>query len=307
LPFLAIVAAMAPIGLWNSAAAEALSFAWPAPVTAEITLETEKNGRAVRTLLLLDVTRERTSGLYRMDYRDVKILAIDGRDLSSPGMQAKLPARIKTVARAMPSFLVSPDGTISEFIALEALLETIIEHTADDSAGVMEEQLRKVLFSPQMQQVIRAKAADDWNAWVGIWAGKDLAPGRRLEFRTGSKSTAQQFAGSGYFENLGPVGGRSGAVKLRMELTMEGPEFRRALYQMLAAMAEGSGQDMGDFSADRIKQARRVQRVEAVTDPKTLRPYSINASVEMTFGVEGKGETQRRVETKRFKFDWSDH
>ena len=91
-----------------------------------------------------------------------------------------------------------------------------------------------------------------------------------------------------------------------MELSVSGPELRRAVHRSLADVARQGGQDTRDFTEDRIERAERWQRVDLITDPKTLRPYSVESSVTVTVKLKGEGDARRETETKRFLFDWEE-
>lgn len=282
--------------------AEALRFDWPAPAQALLTLEAQKGGRTVSTEMVLDVS-PLEGGLLRMDYKDVKLLSVDGQDFSSAQAQARLPAAFKAVAAAMPSFIVGPDGEVREIVGLKDLLETVIENTPEDPPRVTREKLREVMLDPQMQKVVRAKAANDWGIWVGIWAGKDIPTGERRDFTTETPVTGGVIPARGYFEHLGEAEGYPGAVRLRMEMVVDGPQFREALFRTLSGLARRAGKPMEGLSADAIEFAERRQIVEVVTDPDTLRPYEAHTTTLVTMRIKDQPERQEK-ESKSFDFAW---
>lgn len=212
---------------------------------------------------------------YRVNFSDVRVLEVNGNDLSSPAAQRAMPASVKAVAAAMPSLVVGGNGKVREVLGLKKILDAVIEAQPEDPPRVTHEGLRAALFAPQMQRVIRGKAFADWALWVAIWSGLDIQPGTRSEFTSVTESFGSKVPASGYFAHRGDAPGRLGLVRLRMQLVADGPGFRGVLFQTLAALAARAGQPQTSFTADRIEHAERREIVELVTDAKTLLPYEV--------------------------------
>lgn len=296
----ALFAAAAP------AAAEPLTFAWTAPSKATVTLDAEKRGNRVKSSMVVSVSRQ-PDGLLRLDYEDVTVLSVNGKPLTSPEGQAAMPPALAAITKAVPSILVNPAGQLVDFIGFDRLIEALIENTPQPEGGQGREQLRKVLSDPRMQTMMRSKAGDDWSTWVGLWAGKELAPGARTDFEAQVASgDGNPLPTHGYFENRGPVEGRPGTVRLYMEVVSDGPEFRAAIHRMLVAMIQSSGQTGDVLPAEQIEDARRVQSVETVTDPETLRPQEVTVTLSTSIKMRGEAE-KSEIERKHFVFDWSAH
>ncbi len=303
LPARSLLAGLLLIGGLGPAFADSLVFRWPAPGAAEVIADVERKGQQARMAFTLKISDTGT-GEYRVDYEDVKLMSMNGQDLSSARAQAALPPAVAAVTRALPSFLVGSDGKLTRFLNLDALLETIITHIPEDPPQVTREKLRAVLKDPTVRRQMTSKATEDWNAWVGTWVGQPvLASGERREFQARSRSMGAEIPATGFYEDLGPVLEYPGARRLRLEVTAEGPAFAEAIHQMIAAMGERSGQSIGDLSVEDIKLARRVHRIELVTDPSTLMPHEVDTLVEVTFQVEGEAVNRQR-EHKHFRFDW---
>lgn len=283
--------------------AENLTFDWPIPAVADVAVDVERKGQQASLAYRLKVSDTGT-GEYRIDYQDARLLSMNGQDLSSPAAQAALPPAVSAVTKALPSFIVGADGKLKRFLNLDRLLDVVISHVPEDPPQVTREKLRAALSSPKVRQTITAKAADDWNAWAGTWVGQPLLEhGERREFRATSRSVGGDIPGEGFYEDLGPVPDHPDRRRLRLQVTAEGPEFAGAIFRMVAGMAEQAGQPIDGLTADKIRLARRVHRIEVITDPATLIPYEVETLVDVTFQVEGE-EISRQRERKRFRFDW---
>lgn len=93
------------------------------------------------------------------------------------------------------------------------------------------------------------------------------------------------------------------SVRLRLEMTADGPEFRRAVFAGLATVAGQDRQSLGDLSPGHVETASRRQTLELVTDPTTLRPYRVDMGTHIAFKLRGQ-PVQTQTEAKSFLFGW---
>jgi hypothetical protein len=271
-----------------------LRFAWPVPAQALVTVDAAKAGRTVRSSLALKVSRD-DRGNIRLDFSDARLLAVDSRVLA-PGLEPSL----GPLAAAMPSLLIGQDGRVREVLGLGHLAEALVA----DSPEAKRDALRLALASPRVQAEFEARATEDWNLWVGIWLGREVPAGGRLVLSSKVDALGTQVEAHGFIADLGSEKGLPGAArKFRLELTADGPDFAKALFDELAGVARVSGRPLGDLSPERIETASRRQFVEAVMDPGTLRPYRVETGTESVFKLRGE-PAQSDAETKSFRFEW---
>lgn len=274
--------------------ADPLRFAWPVPAQALVTVEASKAGHSVSSSLTLKVSQD-AEALTRLDFSDARLLTVDGRDL--------LPDEEHTfgpLAAAMPSLLVDKAGRVVEVLGLEPLTEGLV--AASPEAG--RAGLRRALASPRVQADLKAKAAEDWQAWVGLWLGREVESGRPLVLSTTSQVLGTRVQATGTLAHLGPAAGfPAGAVRLRLELTAAGKDLAQAVYGGLAEAAREAMRPLGDLSPEWIEAASRTQSVELVADPGTLRPYRVDRETRTLVRLRGE-PAQIQIETKSFRFEW---
>jgi hypothetical protein len=289
----------------SQASADELVFDWPETAEAHVTVESEKRGKTAKIAMTLKVSPAQEKGRYLLEYADVKLLEANGVDLSSPEAQAAIPAQARAMLEALPSFLVGADGAMIEIVGLDRVIDTVIYGIPDETGGTKRETLRNMMSSPQMRQLVEAKAASDWDTWVGVWVGRDLPVGKPLKFETEQPLHEVNLVSNGTMENLGPDPAFPGGVRLRTEVVTQGPELLvGAVKTMAAAISEKPGADLDAF-LETIESAERTVTIEVVTDPKTLRPYRAESSMVLTARIKGR-EPEARREIKRFRFDWKD-
>ena len=288
-------------------AADPLRFAWPAPAQALVTVEAAKGGHSARSSLRLTVTRD-LGGPTRLDFSDARLLAMDGSDLSGGAGTGPGEMGSATLEALMPSLLVGPDGRVQDVLGIERLGEALAAGgmggagTARTDASAA--RLRQVLARPGVQAQLRARAGEDWRAWVGVWVGRDLRPGAAIDIIGVVPGMGPAVQAKGAMTHTGVAAGfPSGAVRLRLVLTADGPEFRRAVFEGLAQVAGQDRQALGDLSLERIETASRRQTLELVTDPATLRPYRVDMGTHIVFRLRGQ-EAQTQSEAKSFRFQW---
>lgn len=300
-----VLAALVVLGV--PVTADPLQFAWPAPAKALVTVEAAKGGHSARSSLRLTVTRD-LGGPTRLDFSDARLLAMDGRDLgggvgTGPGEMGSA-----TLEALMPSLLVGSDGRLRDVLGIERLGEALAAGATGGAGTARTDastaRLRQVLARPGVQAQLRARAGEDWRAWVGVWVGRDLRPGASIDIVGVVPGMGPTVQAKGVMTHAGVAAGfPHGAVRLRLELTADGPEFRQAVFEGLAQVAGQDGQSLGDLSLELIEAASRRQTLELVTDPATLRPYRVDMGTHIVFQLRGQ-EAQTQSEAKSFRFQW---
>ena len=285
---------------------EPLTFDWPAPAQARIVFEDNKATREIVTELQLRVTPLEEGSQWRLDFPEVRLLEINGNDVTSPEEQAHLPATFRAMSRAMPSFIVDAQAEIVDIPGVEMMLDTIIESIPEDPPEVTRDQLRLALLDPRVIDLMQAQVHRFWHLWVGLWLDKEIVPGKRLDFEAESDFVGVTVPAQGYFENLGPVDEEPGASRLVFEMTARGDALREAVYKTLTGAFQQAGEPVPEeLTLASIKSAERRERVTVVTDLETMRPYEVRAMTTLSLDSVDQGP-HVEIEEKVFRFEWGE-
>jgi hypothetical protein len=156
---------------------------------------------------------------------------------------------------------------------------------------------------PAMQ---RSKAGEIWMIWVGTWIGMDLAPGQerkgtmRLTLPGGPTDMPSTL------RHHGAAPQKAGAIRLELETVLDSEPYRQAIARSMALVCRNAlARDPADpCASETLASARRVNTLEAVSDAKTLRPFSARAVQVNTFVVEGKTPVIQHEE-RTYDFSWA--
>jgi hypothetical protein len=262
-------------------------FDWPVPSRVRVTERSLERG--LRTTLRYDlVLTGRPDGTRVLDVENVGVSELDGVDVSggkAPPERRALEALIATDARMR----LSGDG---ELLDLEEPEVERILGALRLTPRERKEALARAR-SPRIQADRRAAAAETWQTWVQAWRGLELERGQRQDITYGP-------GGEGTVTHLGGDPTRPGAVRLQLHVTSEGPGYEEAFQAHLDALYADPKRTGGKrLRPPRVLAARRVLRVELVTDPKTLRPSTVREEVYGELHVEGEAPSveKRTVDT----------
>jgi hypothetical protein len=277
-----------------------LRFAWPTPSRVTVTERVLKKGKSA--VMRYDaVLSARQGGGYELKIDKLQFLELDGREVP----KGELPPEIKAataLASAIPVLLLSKEGEVQDVVGFEQAMERALAQVPEEQG--MREQLRKVLSQPAMAQAMKQKTSEFWNAWVGAWTGLELAVGHEATGPVPVQLPAGPVDSMVTVRHRGPDAALKGAVRLELETVLEGEPFRKAMVGFVAQMLQAGGAQNKaprDFDA-MLKSARRVSKVEAVTDAATLRPYSVRMTQTTKLQVQNQEREQR--EEHEYSFDW---
>lgn len=276
-------------------------FDWPVPSSAKVTLDAERKGHKVTSAMRLDL-KEAGEDL-EMSFADVRLLALDGKDVSSPEAQKKLPMSLGELSNSMPSFIISRDGRFKDLVGLDALINTIIDNLPEGEQQIPKKQLKEMLSSPRMIAMLKAHSASDWHAWVQGWIGKPVQPGTETTFESKVEAYGEQIPATVKLLQLGPDERWPGSAGLRLEVVSEGEAFKRAIFNMITSVMQRTGRDTEGFELEKIKSARREELIEVITDARTLRPYEVKSAVSASFEIADQAR-QGQVDRKHYRFEW---
>jgi hypothetical protein len=302
----AATVALFSLGAPLAVSAEPLKLDWPAPAKARIVVEDNKATRETTTEMRLLVTSLEDGAKWRLDFPEVKLLEINGNDVTSPEELAHVPANFRIMTEAMPSFVVDREARIVEIPGVEEMLDTLIQEVPENPPQQTHDELRMALFEPSVIDLVQAKADRFWHLWVGLWVDKEIAPEERLEFAAESDYVGITVPADGRFENLGEASGYPGASHLVFELTARGDALREAVHTSLVKAFEQAGQPLPEeITLESIKSAERRERIDLIADLATMRPYEVRALTSLTLDIGDDGP-QAKVEEKVFRFDWAE-
>ncbi len=286
--------------------AETLTFNWPAPASARLVFEENTNHREVTTEMLLRVSPVEDGTKWRLDFTDVQITEINGHDVTVPEEQAYIPGKFKVMTEVVPSLVIDGEANIVAMPGVEEQVDAQIERTAEQAHDATAEDMRLALLDPAILDLLRAKVDGFWHLWIGLWMDKDLGPDARLDFDAESDYLGITVPSEGRFEVLEPPEEHPGATHLAFELVARGDALREAVSKSVATAFERAEQALPEeLAAEALKSAERRQRVDAILDRVTMRPYRVRAVTSLTLDYEAHG-AQAQIEEQVFRFDWQE-
>lgn len=301
------VGAQDPEPVAPAATQRPLRFAWPVPSSVEVTEVHEKRGRKMVSRYRVELRRAEREGELLVGKRDFLLLEIDGRDVSGPAFRKQL-APMEAQLGIMPDVRIDASGSVidieawEEFCArAEALVRGVAERAGQSSQAV--EDLVRMMRSPEMQPILRSRAAEYWGVWVGGWAAQsDYGPKSdfevRQEFPLPDGSTVETPV---RYRHLGPDEAHPGHVALSMTSRLHGEAVTKAVLASMQKLAAGTA-GVPPVPDDAISAVDIVNDVRAVVRPETMQP--IEAIAERQMQVEAKDGKRADVERRHYRFAW---
>jgi hypothetical protein len=307
LHLLALLAGLPLAAQEAAAAARALRFAWPIPCSVEVTEVHEKRARKVVSRYRVELRRAEREGELLVGKRDFLLLEIDGRDVSGPAFRKQL-APMEAQLGIMPDVRIDASGSVIELEAwdayyprAEAVVRSVSKSTELTAQAV--EDLLRMMRSPQMQEILRSRAAEYWGVWVGAWVEqRDFASKSDFEvpqeFPLPDGSTVETPVRYRY---LGPDEAHPGHVALSMESRLHGEAVTKAVFESIKKLAAGTT-GAPPVPDDAISAVDIVNDVRVVVRPETMQP--IEAIAERRMQVDGKDGARADVERRHYRFAW---
>jgi len=285
-----------------------LRFGWEPGMQAEIDYEqvrvrrmgSESDSARLAATYRMDVSAH--AGGLAIDYSGMRWTALPP-PIRGTGRFYEAQAR---VTRARPRSVVSRAGAFlrvegEEQVAAQtsAALEPLL-------AGVdasMRESARAILAARLQPGALRHAAHDEWNAIVGMWAGKELEIGEPYRMENASRSPMLGNVTIPIHVTLRIVGRTrctpqdAEARCVEMELTSAPDQemMARAHNDLLQRSGVPAEQVQATFSELNVQSSVRIH-----ADPRTLRLYYVQM-VRTASGHPGAGGL-RQVETRTFRF-----
>ena len=284
-----------------------LQFNWPGGVTATVTYDATR-----KKMQGPNESVHAMKGTYRLTtaavdqgiavrFDEVKLDVDLGQVAVGP--QRDFQEALLKALSGPPSYLVSTEG---ELIGLEDMTEFRANLSGViDSVSTNLPPEARARFSATMDQVLTEETlmqsvAENWNRDVGFWVGSELPVGDWLEQAFTNRMAAMGGAEiptvSRYriAERTACVeGGEPDCVRLEMTSQVRKESFAAALQKFMKQFAEQGAQ------VPPIKQLDQDQKVEIITDPKTLLPRRISSLKTVAVEMEIGGVTQRSGQEDR--------
>ncbi len=245
-----------------------LRFAWVVPCAVPVTERRELDDSVARLRYTVRLEADAAGDGLVMRQTDLRVVDIDGVAPSGDESEAvNLQLRV-------PDVLVGFDGVGTGVRGGPELFDQMITAGLFDDTTFTEDDRQRVIERLESNASLKY-----WDTWVGGWASLGVVPpavsevaGVRLE---AVPTSAADRVGIRYTEDL------TGA----------------ALAESLGVTAA----DGGDPAA--YDSVRRVNRIETVTDPATLRPDWATFSLDVTGEFDNEPATLHELHT--VQFDWT--
>lgn len=298
---LVVVASALQGGVAVRAAADKLVFNWPVPGRALVTERVLRRGRNATLSYEVAVARAPDGMNLTIALENLHFTAVEGMNLRDPRVQKELAPALELAAK-VPPLVVSPEGRFLDFIDFEAMLDRMI---GTQPAGADRDAIEKLMKSKEMIGSLKQKSSEFWKAWVAVWVGHDLKPGRKVPVDVDLSFGVA----SGVIQHHGRAGGKTppgsaGLVRLTLDSSFGGKsDDKKAFASLVEAFLAPLRAQLGrEAPPPEVEDLRVVTHVEAVTDPRTLRPASARFSREST--VTMGGESRSDVERHEYAFVW---
>lgn len=271
---------------------DALAFNWPLPARLRVTETRTKDGETVATRMVISVAAE-GEGL-RLKHEQLELIDTHETVPATPEEKEE-EAKLLAAMGPLPDFKMNRDGTGGEVVGLEEAIERwTAALSALDTDGLITEEARKRVRSPEVQSILKNKLVERWHIWVGAWMNIRLGPGQRIEHMREIPLGKTLVDAPSVLEHLGVVGPRT--VRLRLTTRLEGDAARDAFQKMMrSVLGEGA-------SVPQVIEFRRTTAVEVEINVDTGLPRAASTETLSLLHLAGE-ERRERVETVRYALE----
>jgi hypothetical protein len=268
-----------------------LTFGWHAPCRVPVLAETEKRGKAARARMVAVLASDGDRLGLRIE--KLEILEVNGYPADSPAVAPHLAMAQAMMAAGMPTRWVSPQGEYLGIDNLDGILDAVTQGLPKTPELTRAMQAMK---TPMMRAMMEQNAGDQWNTWVGMWIGLEIAPGGKVDRSAAIELPDGTFAAvPSEIQHRGTIEGGRGLVLLESTQLLEGPAAAKLMTGMMKNMSEA----VGGAEPPAVKDLSRQATILAAVDAKTSRVHRVRTETTIKMGD--------RVEQdiKDFAFDWS--
>jgi hypothetical protein len=271
-----------------------LTFGWHAPCRVPILAETEKRGQnaLARMVAVLDPDGDRLA----LRIEKLEVLMVNGQPADSPAVAPQIAMLQAVMAAGFPTRWISHQGEYLEIDNIDRTFDAITKALPQtpELARVMQ-----AMKSPNMRAMFEQNAGEQWQTWVGMWVGLEVAPGNKVdlseavELPDGTEATVPS-----QVQHRGTIEGDAGLVLLEYTQLLEGPAAAQLMAGMMKTMSEAIGGAAMPTPPTVTDLSRQVTILAAI-DAKTSRVHRVRTEMKVTLG----SDVVRDV--KDFAFDWS--
>jgi hypothetical protein len=266
---------------------QTFAFGWKLPCRVPVVERSEQDGAVGKlrfTLSLRPAEKDRID----VGIEDLQYVEFMGQPIT-PELRAQVEGQL-AVSSALPGFAVTPQGAFIEATGFDALYAALAK------GGKVAPDVLKRMQAPDSRAALTSAVSNDWQTWVGAWAGLRLAPG---DARDGTTTAAigdvTTIPAKAHVEYVNDVPG--GRAHLLSATLVEGDAALDAM-RAYVVKTGSRGPDAGTMT-----RFLRMVRLEAETDPATLRPARTRSEVKSELDVDGA--TNPHHEVREDTFDWS--
>jgi hypothetical protein len=284
------------------AAAEKMTFAWPLPAKVTVTDKSTRGDTSAKLRYQVTLTRYKEGDALALRLDKFEFLEVGGQDARGPALRKDLREAMEA-ASALPTILVSPDGRFLDVVDIEAMIDKLVR--SSKMPPKERANLTKTMKSPVMLATLKARSAEFWSVWVGIWAGADLEPGRTREIRVPTTlPNGAQVDRPVKVSHQGPAG-PPGYVRLAFESTLEGGAMRAKTRAAVQGAAKDVAAAAGQSADAEIEGMEFSTGGEVITDPQTLKPAAARSYRRTLLKIKGQPPTSE-LEAHEYEFSWTD-
>lgn len=258
-------------------------FSWRLPTTAKVRDTSTKDGASAEVEYWLDFCPE-SPDAFSVTYRDYKFVTLNGKPASSPEFAQSINS-LRTLATAVPKFIVGTDGYFRDVEGVDEMLERMRQTFTDkDFANV-----QKMFQEPTARQTFIMSLSKYWQAWVGYWLAFNPEDGPRQLIKEPTAVDGVFLDTEITFEPMG-----HGHAKLSRRTT--------ANSEVAPVILKGLLDSLGAAKLDETSEVTFELSAETETAWPQVRPRIVHTRLEAHVAAGGKKGS--RIEDHKYLFDW---
>ena len=145
-----------------------MTFRWPVPGVVYVTETVEKKGKLAEFAYELHICKANPGA--KIHYQNIRLISWAGFSGDNKLVQA-LVEPLLAFKNATPVLWINDDGSLIDLIGIDKMIHLIVDSIPSPKLRSM---LEKLSDNPRIVDLLKAKTADIWASWVGLWAPFDL-------------------------------------------------------------------------------------------------------------------------------------
>lgn len=266
---------------------------WPRSGQVAVRETVLENGVRAVTAYTLRWQPDGSGVAFVLGFEDFRLLTIDGRDASEPGVKA-VADRLAPRLKVLPRMRISFDGELIELLELDQVIAAVAaEMPRNEETAALEEKLRR----PETRRALEAAAAERWNAWGAGFSGLEtLGPGYEQETDVEIPGTSPGAVVRGVRRfRLRDAFAYAGTYSAHLQMITDYDP--KSLKESLLPVIEGPGVAPAPEGLADLECTRR-DRIDGVYVVDRLCPYVVTTTTVITIGAREEREEHE------YLFDW---